>query len=67
MHSQITRGAVGKPFQAFSADSSPLENQQPNPFVLQVLQSAGIPTIDLRSKNWDEFALPEAPHMDLIM
>jgi protein-tyrosine-phosphatase len=32
-----------------------------------VLQSAGIVTDYLRSKNWDEFALPDAPHMDLVI
>ena len=54
-------------FQGFSAGSSPRENQQPNPLGLQVLQQAGISTEGLRSKNWDEFALPDAPHMDLII
>ncbi len=54
-------------FQGFSAGSSPRENQQPNPLGLQVLQHAGISTEGLRSKNWDEFALPDAPHMDLII
>ncbi|MDP3654298.1 MAG: arsenate reductase ArsC [Rhodoferax sp.] len=54
-------------FQGFSAGSSPRENQQPNPIGLQVLQQAGISTEGLRSKNWDEFALPDAPHMDLII
>ncbi|MEO7547693.1 MAG: arsenate reductase ArsC, partial [Ramlibacter sp.] len=54
-------------FRAFSAGSSPRENQQPNPLGLQVLQSAGIATEGLRSKSWDEFALPDAPHMDLVI
>ena len=54
-------------FQGFSAGSSPRDNQQPNPLGLQVLQQAGISTEGLRSKNWDEFALPDAPHMDLII
>ncbi len=40
---------------AFSAGSSPRENQQPNPLVLQVLESAGISTEGLHSKSWDEF------------
>ena len=47
--------------------SSPRENQQPHPLGLQVLQSAGIAIDGLRSKNWDEFAVPGAPHMDLII
>ncbi len=57
----------GGRFRAFSAGSSPRENQQPNPLALQVLAEAGISTEGLRSKNWDEFAAPGAPHMDLII
>ena len=54
-------------FKAFSAGSSPRDNQQPHPLGLQVLRNAGITTDGLRSKSWDEFALPDAPHMDLII
>ena len=54
-------------FKAYSAGSSPRYNQQPNPLGLQVLQKAGISTEGLRSKNWDEFATPDAPQMDLII
>lgn len=54
-------------FKAYSAGSSPRENQQPNPLGLQVLQAAGISTAGLRSKTWDEFAAPDAPHMDLVI
>ena len=54
-------------FRGFSAGSSPRENQQPNPLALSVLKDAGIPTEGLRSKSWDEFALPDAPHMDLVI
>jgi arsenate reductase (thioredoxin) len=54
-------------FQAFSAGSSPRDNQQPNPLALEALQHAGISTDGLRSKNWDEFARPDAPQMDLII
>jgi protein-tyrosine-phosphatase len=54
-------------FKAFSAGSSPRENQQPNPLALQVLEKAGIATEGLRSKSWDEFAGPDAPHMDLVI
>ena len=60
--------AMGKGrFKAYSAGSSPRDNQQPNPLGLQVLQKAGISTEGLRSKSWDEFAPPGAPHMDLII
>ena len=54
-------------FKAFSAGSSPRDQQQPNPLALQVLESAGITTEGLRSKSWDEFAAPDAPQMDLII
>ena len=54
-------------FKAFSAGSSPRENQQPNPMALKTLESAGISTDGLRSKNWDEFATADAPHMDLVI
>ena len=54
-------------FKGFSAGSSPRDNQQPNPLGLQTLQKAGISTEGLYSKSWDEFALPDAPHMDLVI
>ncbi|WP_372657565.1 arsenate reductase ArsC, partial [Hydrogenophaga sp.] len=31
------------------------------------LQDAGINTTGLYSKSWDVFALPDAPHMDLVI
>ncbi len=54
-------------FRAYSAGSSPRENQQPNPLGVQVLRAAGIATEGLRSKSWDEFAGSDAPQMDLII
>jgi arsenate reductase (thioredoxin) len=57
----------GDKYKGFSAGSSPRANQQPNPLGLQVLQNAGIKTDGLYSKSWDEFALPDAPHMDLVI
>ncbi|HNZ91300.1 MAG TPA: arsenate reductase ArsC [Acidovorax sp.] len=54
-------------FNAYSAGSSPSANQQPHPLCLQLLQRAGISTEGLRSKSWDDFAAPDAPHMDLII
>ena len=54
-------------FHAFSAGSSPRETQQPYPLALQALEQAGISTAALRSKSWDEFALPDAPTMDLVI
>lgn len=57
----------GGRFRGFSAGSSPRENQQPHPIGLQTLRNAGISVEGLRSKSWDEFAVPDAPHMDLII
>jgi len=52
-------------FRAFSAGSHP--GGRVNPFALDLLEGAGIPTEGLRSKAWDEFAKPGAPHMDIII
>ncbi len=52
-------------FQAFSAGSEP--RGEIHPMTLQVLRQAGLPTHSLRSKPWDEFAMPGAPRMDLII
>ena len=54
-------------FKAYSAGSSPRENQQPNPIGLEVLKAAGISTDGLRSKNWDDFGKPDAPVMNLVI
>ena len=54
-------------FKGYSAGSSPRANQQPNPLGLQTLQKAGVSTDGLYSKGWDEFALLDAPHMDLVI
>ena len=54
-------------FKAFSAGSSPRENQAPNPLALKTLENAGVSTQGLSSKSWDVFATPDAPHMDLVI
>jgi arsenate reductase len=54
-------------FKAYSAGSSPRDNQQPNPFALEALRRAGFSTDGLQSKAWDAFAAPGAPEMDLII
>lgn len=65
---EATLNHIGKGrFQAFSAGSSPRENQQPNPLALQALQNAGIATEGLYSKSWDEFGKPDSPVMDLVI
>jgi protein-tyrosine-phosphatase len=54
-------------FRAYSAGSSPRENQTPNPLAVVTLERAGISTAGLRSKSWDDFAGPDAPSMDLVI
>ncbi len=54
-------------FKAFSAGSSPGDNQKPNPLALETLKKAGISTEGIYSKSWDEFGRPDSPHMDLVI
>lgn len=54
-------------FKAYSAGSSPREGGSPNAIGLAVLRDHGFDTTGLRSKNWDEFAGPDAVKMDLII
>ncbi len=56
---------LGAPVQAHSAGSAP--SGRINPLALQVLQAAGAQTQNLRSKSWDEFALPGAPPLGLVI
>jgi arsenate reductase len=51
-------------FTAYSAGSHP--SGAPRPEALAQLQSAGISIEGLRSKSWDEFAAPGAPHLDFV-
>lgn len=57
----------GSRFRAYSAGSSPRDNQTPNPLAIAILDEAGISTQGLRSKSWDAFAGEAAPTMDLII
>ena len=54
-----------KKFQAFSAGSSP--SGRVNPFAIEMARTIGYLTENIRSKSWDEFAKPGAPHMDIII
>ena len=52
-------------FRAHSAGSHPAGRV--NPFALELLARSGFPTDGLRSKNWDEFAVPGAPALDFVI
>ena len=52
-------------FHAYSAGSKP--GGVVNPFALELLKRNGVPTEGVRSKSWDEFALPGAPKMDIVI
>jgi arsenate reductase len=51
-------------FKAFSAGSRPVGRV--NPHALALLRRVGLPTADLRSKSWDEFAAPGSPSLDFV-
>jgi arsenate reductase len=51
-------------FRAYSGGSFPKGKVSAR--ALALLQEVGLPTEGLRSKSWDEFAGPGAPHMDFI-
>lgn len=51
-------------FHAYSAGSFP--KGRVNPLAVETLRNAGHDVSGLRSKSWDEFAGPEAPHMDFV-
>jgi len=57
----------GGRFKAYSAGSSPRDNQRPHPLAIAALEQAGVCTEGLRSKSWDEFGAPDAPPMDLVI
>lgn len=52
-------------FKAYSAGSHP--SGTVNPYALEQLQLIDCPVRGLRSKSWEEFATPDAPHMDFVI
>lgn len=52
-------------FVGYSAGSTP--GGRVNPFAAELARTMGYPEHKLRSKSWDEFAAPDAPHMDFII
>jgi arsenate reductase len=60
----ILNKAGGGRFIAYSAGSQPAETV--HPFARELLQKLDHPVGTLRSKSWDEFALPGAPALDFV-
>ncbi len=60
----VTTLGNGK-FKGYSAGSQP--GGKVNPFAIEKVEKTGYPVENLRSKNWGEFARPDAPHMDFII
>jgi arsenate reductase len=62
---EVLFNTLGKgKFKAYSAGSKPAGSV--NPGALEWLQKHGHNTEGLRSKSWDEFAVPSAPKFDFI-
>ena len=55
----------GKDIKAYSAGSTP--SGRVNPYALDALAQAGVDTSAMHSKSWDEFTLPDAPVMDIVI
>ena len=60
----LNREGEGK-FRAFSAGSYP--KGEVNPHAIALLEKLNYRTAALRSKSWDEFAVPGAPQMDFVI
>ena len=52
-------------FRAYSAGSFP--KGEVHPLAIETLRRMNLPVEGLRSKSWNEFAPPDAPHMDYIL
>jgi len=50
---------------AYSAGSHP--KGSPHPCAIELLQAKGLDAAIYRSKSWDEFSLPGAPNMDIVI
>ena len=51
-------------FRAFSAGSHPSGKVRPE--ALRQIEAAGLNAAGARSKSWDEFSVPGAPHLDFV-
>jgi len=52
-------------YHAFSAGSHP--KGQVHPLAIETLRHNNLPAEGLRSKSWDEFSAPGAPHVDFVI
>jgi protein-tyrosine-phosphatase len=59
----LNRLGAGR-FRSFSAGSFP--KGEIHPYALDLLRRQNYPTLNLRSKSWDEFARPGAPLLDFV-
>ena len=59
----LNREGIGK-FRAWSAGSMPANG--PHPYTLDLLTRLNHDTAQVRTKDWAEFATPEAPEMDFV-
>jgi arsenate reductase (thioredoxin) len=64
MAEALLNGAGNGRFKAFSAGSMPAT--APNHFALRTLEGLRLSTDGLHSKDWSEFAKPDAPIMDFV-
>jgi arsenate reductase len=60
----LLRAVAGDRFNPYSAGTRP--SSELNPFAVEILQSKGHDTSQLRAKNIAEFQGPEAPRMDFV-
>jgi len=62
---EVLLNAIGRGrFKACSAGSHP--KGQVHPLALELIAKNRLPTEGLRSKDWSEFAKPDAPRMDFV-
>jgi arsenate reductase len=59
----LNRYGAGR-FRAFSAGSQP--KGRVHPYTIDLLRNLNYVTDDMRSKSWDEFAVPGAPKLDFV-
>ncbi len=65
MAEALLNGQEGGRFRAYSAGSHPAGAV--HPYAIEQIDSLGYRPQDLRSKSWDEFAVPDAPLMDFVI